>query len=356
MPKSKSLRAYLKSLRTMNRAKIVLPNELLYRIFDDLAAAYRYRHPGQPELFLANMRTCSLVAKSWVPLCRTYLFEKIQVDLYTSPTLDSVKNRRLATILNDHANLADCVRGITFEINHQIQPSDAVREELAKDHLSIFFQLSNVRTLDIRSKGKRVSYEPDGNAEKLGWHSCLDRHVGAENLTSLLLSDIDNVPILAILSSPYLTRLTISKCRLSDTVTLSLPSLYAKRPDYALEHLDAHHVKNLSLLVLGLCSHLRTMKLFIVYFALESNVDIQAPFIFPDLALLAITVADGWHNIPSQMLGTNPGDEPKLSDIALLKINGSFEDLPPFCAVQSLDFTVYQDDIESRLEDKWVQI
>ncbi|PPR07873.1 hypothetical protein CVT24_005609 [Panaeolus cyanescens] len=236
--------------------------------------------------------------------------------------------------------------------HNNVQRSDMVHvasQDIPCDssYLSIFFHLPEVHTLEIRnSKEKHISYKAGDNPKGFGWQSFLDQYIAADKLTSRLLSTISNVPILAILSSPHLTTLNILNCHLSDTGSC-IPSLYANRPNYALKHLTAQKISNLSLSLLGLCSNLQTVNLFVFTFA-ESGArdDIPSPFIFPSLTSLEIHFADGWDYFPTSAdVTSKPGYDPQLSVISSLKISGIFEDLPLFCAAESLDLELNADDL-----------
>ncbi|PPQ76083.1 hypothetical protein CVT24_003655, partial [Panaeolus cyanescens] len=337
--------------KTRVGAEIVFPNELLCCIFEHLAAN---RHP---ESFLTDMKACSLVSKTWVSLCRLYLFEKVQLGPCTSDSQNM--NERLAYIFKNHPDLPDCVRKITFKFKYEqsLVTTRAGSEEISRDCIHIFFHLPRVQALNIQNNGERVSYKVGAASDGFEWQPLLDRYITAGNLTTLSLTNIDNVPILSILSCSRLTSLVLRRCNLSDTKSSSALLLGPKVPNYVLQHLNAHEVDNLSLSLFGLCPHLETMELSSLTFVeYNPQVNLPSPFIFPSLASLKVDSVDGWNNIPVPTLRTisTGTSEAKIPVIALLKIQGTFGDLPLFCNVQRLDLELNEFDFGEN--DEWTKL
>ncbi|PPQ65155.1 hypothetical protein CVT24_011050 [Panaeolus cyanescens] len=265
----------------------VIPPEMFHHIFGYLAI--------ENESFLADVQACSLVAKSWVPVCRSYLFKEVELGPHPLNPRSLDRSRRLAAILKDHPDIANLVRHIKFS---SFAASDNDLEEVDDDSLSVLFGMSQAQALRLHMTYDFDNEEPvpyRSGVQAFGWRSLLDRYVAANQLTTISLDGIRDVPLLSILSSSRLEDLSIVYCHVSDMPASSLPSIVGKNPCFTVKNLKVEHTTNLTLPLIGLCSGLQTMNLNnITFVEIDSETELPFTFSFPNLTHLGIERVRGW--------------------------------------------------------------
>ncbi|PPR07876.1 hypothetical protein CVT24_005613 [Panaeolus cyanescens] len=306
------------------------PVELLHLIFENLDSS--------------DLKACSLVAKLWASLCRPYLFKKVDLSPYFSQKTKKIvikRIARLAILFKKYPNLIDSIRLINFtlpRVPFAWHPRKVnVDGPAIPNSLSTVIQLPKVQTLNILlwECGITTREAYHAGTQYLGWRILLDRCIEGNQLTTVSLSGLSNLPILPILSCQKLTSLSMVCCHMMD-VTSSLPALLAEKRGFALKHLKLRYVENMPLSLLSLCSFLQTIEELheSAFSQVESGVSIPYSSRFPNVTSLDINNVVGWDRRTS------------FPAVTSLTISGSFNGLPRFGNLEKLHLS-FSDDLES---------
>ncbi|PPQ65154.1 hypothetical protein CVT24_011049 [Panaeolus cyanescens] len=244
------------------------------------------------QSFVTDLKACSLVARSWVPVCRAYLFKEVHIVSSAIEPHSMDRYKQLAALIKQNQTIAKFIRSIQFITILTVGDVDIASVESLDNHFPVISQTSEVRSLDITIEGGRKRYQT-GTAY-FGWCYLLDWYLSTKQLTTISLTGIDEVPILSILLAPQLTTLNITGCYLASTVEESSLDLRSQHSSFALENLKAHFITGFSSSLLGLCTRLRVMDLYSVAFTGSNNTNELALPAFPRLASLEVGSIDGW--------------------------------------------------------------
>ncbi|PPQ65153.1 hypothetical protein CVT24_011048 [Panaeolus cyanescens] len=207
-----------------NELPMELIDLIIGHLYDDI-----YNDEWHPPI--TDLKACSLVAKLWVPVCHSYLFQAI----YIGSSISMDWYQRLAALIKQNQSIAKFIRKIRFRTVQGVPPTfddaDIASVESLDNPFPVISQMSEVRSLDIMKQGGRYQ---TGTAY-VGWCYLLDWYLSTKQLTSISLTGIDEVPILSILLSPQLTTLNIADCRLAG-VEESLSDLRSQHPPFTLEN------------------------------------------------------------------------------------------------------------------------
>ncbi|KAF9046746.1 hypothetical protein BJ165DRAFT_1190652 [Panaeolus papilionaceus] len=298
-------------------ARSKIPVELVHLIIENLAV--------DNEDFRADLKSCSLVTKSWVPICRSYLFKEVEI----GPIYTLQKRQFLVSILQKEPHIADFVKEIKFSSFLSGDNTSNLNHELNRDKsLFTLLQLPNVHTLSIDVN--RVEQKYSNHTNDSEWCSVLDRYLSTNQLTTIFLIGLRNLDILSILSSQQLTTLQITDCEVVSILS-SLSSLFEKQPSFQLKRLIAYDVSNLCMPLLALCPHLETMHLESVR-CTNLDRDFDVPFVptFSSLTTLTMGRVYNWESpFTSQLLF------PVIKSAELRQPSNTLK-LPQMCTLQSL--------------------
>ncbi|KAF9046747.1 hypothetical protein BJ165DRAFT_1473960 [Panaeolus papilionaceus] len=295
-----------------------VPTELVHLIIENLVV--------DNEDFRADLKSCSLVTKPWVPICRSYLFKEVEI----GPIYTLQKRQFLVSILQKEPRLSNFIRKITFTSSSGEHTGNWADKSNCDKSLLALLQLPNVRNLSIKFSGGRNFATYMSDVQHFEWCSVMDRYLSTNQLTTISLIGLNNIDILSILSSQQLTTLQITNCEVVSILS-SLPSLFAKQPSFQLKSLKARSVRNLCMPLLALCPHLEAMHLESLRFA-KLDHDFDVPFVttFPSLTTLNVGWVFDWE-YPSTR-------QPFFPNIKSLELHYPFDasTLPQMCTLQSL--------------------
>ncbi|PPQ65152.1 hypothetical protein CVT24_011047 [Panaeolus cyanescens] len=313
-----------------------LPIELIHLIIDLLAE--------NNNSFVTDLKACSLVAKSWVPICRLYLFKKVEIGSSISkPHQPLDRYRQLTALVSQNQGFAKFLRNIRFT---SIATADDEAEAEPLDNPSFTLsQMSEVRRLAIAAE---ECYQPE--TTHFGWCYILDWYLSTRQLTSLSLRGTNDIPLLPILSSPHLTTLQVDYSRLSDGEYL-LSQILAQRHPLALEVLKLGSVKCFPLSLLGLCPNLRTMSLYSVSFIGSDN--IKFPIAFPRLTSLKIGSIEGWNLRDGTISAT--GGNLGFPAVTSVEVYCPLKNLPPVQTMECLTL-FYEEDHYEKDQIDWSKL
>lgn len=189
------------------RATYTVPLDIVDLILRHLTFDMAYHHVGKVML---TLRACCLVSKSWLYLCRSYLFREIQVGYGSQGSLHEL--RGLARRIKTEPSIGSMVR--TLGHNDPNDSMDIVTWKRRDEFLSCLRRMPNVRHLEIFCTAWH-GYEEAG-LRCLGWRVTLDYYVSCRNLTSLCIWGVGDLPVLPIISSPNLEKLELDECSFFD--------------------------------------------------------------------------------------------------------------------------------------------
>ncbi|PPR07875.1 hypothetical protein CVT24_005612 [Panaeolus cyanescens] len=305
-----------------------LPVELLYLIFENLDSS--------------DLKVCSLVAKLWASLCRPYLFKKVDLGPYFSQKTKKIVTKRVArltAVIKKYPYLLDSIRQVDFTLPHLLvtwyRRKVNVDGPVTNESLSNVLQFPNVQNLNIHLWQCGITDDETYRAgtRHFGWRFLLDQSIAANQLTSVSLSGLSEVPILSILSCQNLTSLSMTCCKMMD-VAPSLPVILTQKKGFTLNHLRAEVVENLPLPLSRLCFSLQSITGLrdTVFSQVESVASVLYSPSFPSVTSLDFGYVVGWDNNTS------------FPAVTSLKICSYFNGLPRFGKVEKFDLSFRDSD------------
>ncbi|KAF9054293.1 hypothetical protein BJ165DRAFT_700136 [Panaeolus papilionaceus] len=217
------------------------PIEIFQLIIDNLVSANDYHIAAERE----NLKSCSLVCRTWVPLCQRHIFALVYIGFNYSP--DNVPSgQNLITALNESPSLSTHIKTLVYsfrDISHERKYTDP--------SFSVFLQLRRVRRLQIYSHNQRSSFD-EASEHGFGFRPLLTHYLSTGRLTMLQLFGILNLPIHDILATSSLKSLRLFNC--------SLQSVGEYTPfESSLKFLRVVGVQGLSWSSFRHCSELETL-------------------------------------------------------------------------------------------------
>lgn len=308
-----------------------LPPDILELILDSLIydSGAGIRRDTRP------LQACCLVCKSWVYLCRSRLFQDIEIGLWREE-IKPARRKRLANIIKDQPSIGNFIRTIGYTGTQGYDEETEGRDEC----LSFFIGLPNVRNLEILSSNSQ-DYGKAG-VQYFGWRLLLDHYISSGQLTRVSIAGADNLPLLRIVSSPALEKLTLFNCSIASLhKAWSLPDVQVAT-ESRLTFFQGYDVRHLWWPHLAiLCRQLKRLSLTEVTDDEDTegdNIpDLQNthPLTFPRVASLSISGAD-----LSKYVGeTSAAIFPAVTGLHVYRPFSETCPLPRFQGLQTLKFT-----------------
>ncbi|KAF9046744.1 hypothetical protein BJ165DRAFT_1611122 [Panaeolus papilionaceus] len=195
---------------TKRRATYAVPLDVVDLILHHLTFGMTYYIRCSPSIAMRTLYSCRLVCKSWLYLCRSYIYREIQLGNTSRESLHEVQ--RLDRLIQTEPSIGSMVRTLghnDFESDSE-DSMDIVTWERRDEFLSCLRRMPNVRHLEIFCTAWHC-YEEAG-FRCLGWRVTFDYYVSCRNLTSLCIWGVGDLPVLPIISSPNLEQLQLDKC------------------------------------------------------------------------------------------------------------------------------------------------
>ncbi|PPQ74712.1 hypothetical protein CVT24_003928 [Panaeolus cyanescens] len=230
---------------------------------DDMATAASSNNSLRSE-----MKAMSLVNSDFLHLCRPHIFREIDVGFGCDKQASLHRLRNLSKFLQDRPYLAHAVRSLTGVFpNPSTVPSNESITMPNHDHsLTNLLDLPNVTSINISSfhvhddaamdfSGYSNPSPSPYDAAFYGRDAILARYL--PQITSFMLKDVEDVPLVPILSSPTLATLILDGCTVQRVS--EIPSPNAVGTGFNLLEYHGKGTSGNSLFLLSLCGNLQRL-------------------------------------------------------------------------------------------------
>ncbi|PPQ65184.1 hypothetical protein CVT24_011061 [Panaeolus cyanescens] len=192
----------------------VLPWEIFDLVIANVAGA---SSPDDNSDETGNLLACCLVCKSFVRLCRQYLFFKVCIRLSARDI--SGPPKRLVQLMEKDRSISRFIRELCYSFK------EIGKAEETPSPMEALLDLPRLRSLTLEED--RDIHNPEYFSYKMvtpTLFACrlLDNYLSAGTLVSLSVRGIAELPVLDILSSPNLTHLDVESCHFDEDDCLAL--------------------------------------------------------------------------------------------------------------------------------------